>query len=149
MTRTIRLPAFTLDDQFGRTVDDATYRGVPLIVVLGGRDGAVGVAAWTSALRLAIGATSETCVLPVADLGGVPRLLRRAVSRMLPRDAEHWCALDWDGQLCTLLRRKGSAVVAAAFDARGRLRAHMPLDRDQVDAATLVRLAERAMLRSG
>jgi hypothetical protein len=140
-----RLPVFTLDDQFGRLVDDATYRGVPLIVVAGSREGAPGVALWTASLRLAIGDSSDTCVLPVADLGGVPRILRRTVSRLLPRDPEHWCALDWEGQLCTSVREAGSTLCAAAFDARGVLRLVRSLPREAVDRETLVQLVEAAM----
>lgn len=143
----VRLPSFALDDQFGRVVDDATYRDVPLIVVAGAREGATGVAQWTAALRIAIGESSDLCVLPVADLAGVPRLFRRTVGRLLPRDPDHWCALDWDGQLCALLRRADSPLVAAAFDATGLRRLHRALPRDAVHASTLVALIEAARAR--
>ena len=44
MAPPLRLPDFALADQFGREVDTTTYAGVPLIVVVGNREGATGVA---------------------------------------------------------------------------------------------------------
>lgn len=139
-----RLPDFALNDQFGREVVGATYAGMPLIVVVGDRDGASGVALWTSALRAVLGDTSDTHVLPIADLGGVPRLLRRMVSRLLPRDPAHWCALDWDGQVGVRIRGEREALVAAAYGADGKLRAWEALPATDVPSAALVRLVDGA-----
>ena len=140
-----RLPAFVLADQFGGKVNDEAYRGVPLIVVVGNRTGAGGVALWTASLRAVIGPTSETHVLPVADLRGVPRMLRRMVSRLLPREPAHWCALDWDGQIGAPIRREEGPLVAAAFGATRELRVFAALPLDTVDSATLVILVEGAL----
>ena len=139
-----RLPGFLLADQFGRELDEQTYAGVPVIVVVGNREGARGVALWTAALRDVSGEERDTAVLPVADLGGVPRLVRRMVARLLPRDAAHWCALDWDGQLGALIRREHRALVAAVYGADGRLRTWGALPHDAVDRAMLVTLVEGA-----
>ena len=139
-----RLPDFALADQFGRKVDTTTYDGVPLIVVVGNREGATGVALWTAALRAVIGEEGDTHVLPVAELGGVPRMLRRMVSRLLPRDREQWCALDWDGQIGAPIRGTEGPLVAAAYGADRLLRVWFPLPGDTVESALLVKLVEGA-----
>lgn len=139
-----RLPHFQLADQFGRERDERTYRGVPVIVVAGDREGAKGVALWTAALRDVIRRESDTQVLPVADLGGVPRMIRGMVSRMLPRDPAHWCALDWDGQVGAHIRGDHGPLVAAVHGADGSLRAWSALSLDTVERAMLARLVQGA-----
>ena len=139
-----RLPEFALTDQFGREVDATTYAGVPLIVVVGNREGAAGVALWTAALRAVIGEEGDTHVLPVAELGGVPRMLRRMVKRLLPRDPAQWCALDWDGQIGAPIRCSAGPVVAAAYGVDGALRLWTPLPVATVEANLLVTLTDAA-----
>ena len=139
-----RYPDFALADQFGRDIDDGTYAGVPLIVVVGNRDGARGVALWTASLRAVVGGTNDTQVLPVADLKGVPRMLRRMVGRLLPRDPAHWCALDWDGQLGAPIRQGRGALVAAAFDANRQLRVWTALPVETVESDTIATLVAQA-----
>lgn len=139
-----RLPHFQLADQFGHVRDELTYEGIPVIIVAGNREGAKGVAMWTAAFRDVIRAASKTEVLSVADLGGVPRMLRRSVSRMLPRDPAHWCALDWDGQLGARIRRDHGPVVAAAYGTDGMLRVWSALSLDVVDRAILAKLVQGA-----
>jgi hypothetical protein len=144
MTPPARLPEFVLADQFGRELDAATYDGVPLIVVVGNREGAAGVALWTTALRSVINGEGETHVLPVAEVNNVPRMLRRMVRRLLPRDPEQWCALDWDGQLGAPIRGMASPLVAAAYGSDRALRAWTPLPVDSVERALLIMLVEGA-----
>lgn len=139
-----RLPDFALQDQFGREVTVAAKAGVPLIVVVGNRDGARGVALWTAALRAVVGDTSDTYILPIADLGGVPRMLRGMVSRLLPRDLSHWCALDWNGQVGVHIRGEHGALVAAAYGADAELRVWEALPVTEVQSALLVTLVEAA-----
>ena len=139
-----RLPHFQLADQFGRERDELTYDGIPVIVVAGNREGAKGAALWTAALRDVIRSASDTKVLSVADLGGVPRMLRRSVSRMLPRDPAHWCALDWDGQIGARIRRDHGPVVEAAYGTDGMLRVWAALPLDMVDRAILAKLVQGA-----
>ena len=139
-----RLPDFSLTDQFGRELDARTYEGVPLIVVVGNREGAQGVALWTAALRAVIGDDNNTHVLPVAEVGNVPRMLRRMVRRMLPRDEDQWCALDWDGQIGARIRGNAGPLVAAAYSADHALRTWTALPVDTVESALLVKLAEGA-----
>lgn len=139
-----RLPRFRLADQFGRERDELTYAGIPVIVVAGDRAGAKGVALWTEALRAVIRDASETQVLSVADLGGVPRMLRRMVGRMLSRDPAHWCALDWDGQLGARIRGGIEPAVAAAYGADGTLRVWSALPLGGVERVILAQLVQGA-----
>lgn len=143
------LPLFSLADQFGRKLDTATFDGVPLIVVVGNREGAPGVALWTAALRAVIGDEGDTHVLPVAEVHGVPRMLRRMVRRLLPRDPAQWCAVDWDGQLGARIRGTSAPLVAAAYDANRALRTWTPLPVTTVEDTLLVALVEAAAGLSG
>ena len=142
-----RLPNFLVADQFGRERDEETYRGVPLIVVVGDRDGAAGAARWTSALRAEAGDASDVHVMPVADLCSVPRLLRRVIRRLLPRDPAHWCALDWEGQLGAPIRGAHGPLVAAVYGADGVLRAWTALRADTVSRSMVGKLVARAAAR--
>ena len=139
-----KLPNFALADQFGRELGTTTYEGAPLIVVVGNREGATGVALWTAALRSVLGQDSNTHVLPVAELGNVPRILRRMVSRLLPREQSQWCALDWDGQLGAPIRGTAGPLAAAAYGADHMLRVWTRLPGDAVESALLVKLVEGA-----
>lgn len=139
-----RLPAFHLADQFGRELTHEAYAGRAVIVVAGNRAGASGVALWTAALRDVIGEEGDTQVLPVADLGGVPRALRRVVRRVLPRDPSHWCVIDWDGQLGARVRGEHGPLVVAVYGADGALRTWAALPRDTVESGILVTLVEGA-----
>lgn len=138
------LPAFHLEDQFGGELDHEAYTGSAVIVVVGNREGARGVALWTVALRDVIGDERNIEVLPVADLGGVPRALRRMVRRMLPRDPSQWCVIDWDGQLGAKVRGEHGPLVVAVYGADGALRTWAALPRDAVESGILVTLVEGA-----
>jgi len=131
-----------LADQFGRGVDQATYARVPVVLVVGNREGAPGVALWTAALRAVIG--DDTGVLPIADLRGVPRVLRRMVRRLLPTDPAHWCAIDWEGVLGAPVRGAHGPLVAAAYGRDGMLRTWEVLPLDSVESGIMVRLVGRA-----
>ena len=136
------VPSFRLSDQFRREIDATLYAGVPLIIVAGNRQGAGGVALWTAALRAEIGDGGRANVLPVADLGGVPRAVRGLVRRLLPRDPAHWCAIDWDGQVGGPVRGDHGPLVAAAYGADGSLRLWEVLPFDVADPAMRDRLIE-------
>jgi hypothetical protein len=98
---------FRLSDQFGRVHEAAAYRGRPMILVGAGRAGRAAGTAWVETLRgLQPDSAAATAipVVAVADLRGVPRLLRRFVRGRFPDDRREAVLLDWDG---TLARRLG------------------------------------------
>jgi len=96
---------FRLGDQFGRVHDAAEYRGRAMILVGAGRGGRADGTAWVEALR-GLQADSGAAAVPVvavADLRGVPRLLRRIVRGRFPDDRRSAVLLDWDGSLARRL----------------------------------------------
>jgi hypothetical protein len=97
---------FRLRDQFGRVHDAADYRGRVLILVGAGRGGRAAGTAWVDALRGLQPDSAATAAIPVvavADLRGVPRLLRRVVRGRFPDDPRRAVLLDWDGALARRL----------------------------------------------
>ncbi|MGZ8413901.1 MAG: hypothetical protein ACXW05_14320 [Gemmatirosa sp.] len=94
--------AFRLSDQFGRVHDAAEYRGRTLLLVGAGRGGRETGTAWVEHLRAlqdTVGGAPVLPVVAVADLRGVPRLLRRLVRSRFPDDPGRAVLLDWDGAL--------------------------------------------------
>ncbi|MDF1504871.1 hypothetical protein [Roseisolibacter sp. H3M3-2] len=95
---------FRLRDQFGRTHDAADYRGRPMLLVAAGRGGRAAGTAWGGMLRgLQPDSATGVPVVAVADLRGVPRLLRRVVRGRFPEDRRQAVLLDWDGALARRL----------------------------------------------
>jgi hypothetical protein len=99
--------AFRLSDQFGRVHDAAEYRGRTLLLVGAGRGGREAGTAWVEHLRAvqdSMGVVPAHPVVAVADLRGVPRLLRRLVRSRFPSEPGRAVLLDWEG---TVARRLG------------------------------------------
>jgi hypothetical protein len=93
---------FRLEDQFGRVHTPATYAGAPVFIVGAAQGGRATARAWALALTAeleASGAAPRITVLPVADLRGVPRLLRRLVRGRFPKEKGEQVLLDWEGSL--------------------------------------------------
>ena len=102
--------AFRLSDQFGRVQDAADLRGRAYVLVGAGRGGRTAGTAWVESLRALQSDSAGPAVLPVvavADLRGVPRLLRRVVRGRFPDDRRQGVLLDWEG---TLARQLGFDV---------------------------------------
>jgi hypothetical protein len=98
------LPDYQLHDQFGQARTRRDVAGGAALYVRAERAGATALAAWTRALRMALGAPAggDVAVVPVVALPGIPRPFRAAVCRLLPRDPEAWALLDWDRALDAL-----------------------------------------------
>lgn len=143
---------FRLNDQFGQLHDAADYRGRPVYLVGAGRGGRASATAWAAALGpLVRGADGNAgAVVPVADLQGVPRLLRGLVRGRFPRAPGSAVLLDWDGAVS---RRLGfdpaqSTILVLAPSGRPVLRAHT-LGVDTAEAAAFVRHARGAVEDAG
>lgn len=139
---------FRLKDQFGQVHDAADYRGRPVYLVGAGRGGRASATAWAAALGpLVRGADGNAgAVVPVADLQGVPRLLRGFVRGRFPSARGSAVLLDWDGAVS---RRLGfdpaqSTVLVLAPSGRPVLRANT-LGVDTAAAAAFVRRARAAV----
>lgn len=98
---------FRLRDQFGRPAAAAEYRGRPLLLVGAGRGGRATGTAWVEAVRAMQDADGDPSppvpVVAVADLRGLPRLLRRFVPGQFPRERTRAVLLDWDGSVARRL----------------------------------------------
>ena len=93
---------FRLEDQFGRVHTPATYAGAPVFIVGAAQGGRATARAWALALTAELEASAAApriTVLPVADLRGVPRLLRRLVRGRFPQEKGEQVLLDWEGSL--------------------------------------------------
>ena len=136
---------FRLSDQFGRVHDAAEYRGRAMILVGAGRGGRSVGTAWVETLRglqTDSAAAAAVAVVAVADLRGVPRLLRRVARGRFPADRRRAVLLDWDGALA---RRLGfdaerCAIVLVGPDGRAGPRTH-PVTVDTAAARELLRRA--------
>lgn len=135
---------FRLRDQFGRVHDAADYRGRTVYLVGAGRGGRTSATAWAAALGpLARGADGRGgAVVPIADLQGVPRLLRGLVRGRFPRAPGTAVLLDWDGAVSQRLGfdPAQSTVLVLAPDGRPVLRA----DVSGVDTAAAASFVQRA-----
>lgn len=137
--------AFRLSDQFGRVHEAAGYRGRPFIVVGAGRGGRADGTAWVQALRGLQGEGEALAAVPivaVADLRGVPRLLRRVVRSQFPDDRRQPVLLDWDGALARRLAFDPASCTIALVDGGGRTIARTQVA--AVDTAAARELLRRA-----
>ena len=108
----------------------------------GGRD--VGTA-WVETLRAlqddAAGA-GRVPVVAVADLRGVPRLLRRFARGQFPRDRRQPVLLDWDGALARRLAFDREQCTILVVGPAGQI--HMRSTIGAVDTATALALLRQA-----
>jgi hypothetical protein len=134
--------AFRLRDQFGRVHDAAAYRGRALILVGAGRGGRTAGTAWVEALRelQSDSAAPAVPVVAVADLRGVPRLLRRMVRGRFPDDPRRAVLLDWDGALARRLGVSAEECAVVLVGPTGRTHA-------RTRAAAVDTARARALLR--
>ena len=137
------LVAFRLSDQFGRVQDAADLRGRAYLLVGAGRGGRTAGTAWVESLRALQGDSAGPAALPVvavADLRGVPRLLRRVVRGRFPDDRSRGVLLDWEGTLARQLGFDVQQCTIVVVGPSGRVHARTTTAAVDVDGA-------RALLR--
>ncbi|AMW04442.1 hypothetical protein GEMMAAP_05485 [Gemmatimonas phototrophica] len=133
------LPAVTLRDQFdGRTVLSSPP-GRPVVLLASTRAGKDAAARWQRCLQ-DVGATAGVRVVSVADLAGVPRLLRGIIRGVMPSDTAARVLLDWEGTLARRVRGDAAPLVAAAYGTDGRLTGWEALSLEREDPAVAQRL---------
>jgi hypothetical protein len=144
-TRADSVIDFRLGDQFGRAHDAADYRGRALLLVGAGRGGRAAGTAWVATLRGLQSDTTGAAAIPVvavADLRGVPRLLRRVVRGRFPKDRRQAVLLDWDGSLARRLGLDAERCTIVLVGPDGRPAARMsPTTVNTVAARELLRQA--------
>lgn len=137
---------FRLRDQFGRPADAAEYRGRPLLLVGAGRGGRATGTAWVEAVRAMQEADDDPSppvpVVAVADLRGLPRLLRRFVPGKFPRERTRAVLLDWDGSLARRLAFDADRCTVVLVGPAGQVVARsVPAAVDTAAARVLLRRA--------
>jgi hypothetical protein len=133
------LPAVTLRDQFDVLTVLPPQPGRPVVVLASARAGKDAAARWQRRLQ-DVGATAGVQVVSVADLAGVPRLLRGMIRRVLPSDTAARVLLDWEGALARRVRGERAPLVAAAYGADRGLKGWEALSLEREDAAVTRRL---------
>jgi hypothetical protein len=142
-TRDATTVAFRLRDQFGREHDAGDYRGRALVLVAAARGGRSVGTAWVEALRGlqdSVTPAGDVPVIAVADLRGVPWILRRFTRTQFPHDRRQPVLLDWDGSVARRLDldRERCTVLVVGPDGQVETR---------VTPAVVDTLAARAILR--
>jgi hypothetical protein len=137
---------FRLSDQFGRPHATADHRGRAYLLVGAGKGGRAAGTAWVERLRAMQGDSAGAVPVPViavADLRGVPRLLRRLVRGRFPDDPRQPVLLDWDGVVARSLGFDAQTCTIVVVDPAGRPRARETLaDVDTARARAILREAE-------
>jgi hypothetical protein len=136
---------FRLRDQFGHVHDAADFRGRTLLLVAAARGGRDVGTAWVQTLRaltVDTGAVVTPPVVAVADLRGVPWLLRRIVRAEFPNDVRQPVLLDWDGSLARRLELDRERCTVLLVDHEGRVVR-------RITPAAVDTLAARAIWRAG
>jgi hypothetical protein len=137
--------AFGLRDQFGRRHDAASYRGRAVVIVGAGRAGRAAGTEWVQLLRGLQADTSRGAavpVVPVADLRGVPRLLRRIVRGRFPTQPDQAVLLDWDGAVAEQFGFDRERCTILIVGPAGR--AHAQMSTSAVDSVLAREILRRA-----
>ncbi len=135
------LVAFRLSDQFGRVQDAGDLRGRAYLLVGAGRGGRTAGTAWVESLRALQGDSAGSAALPVvavADLRGVPRLLRRVVRGRFPDDRSRGVLLDWEGTLARQLGFDVQQCTIVVVGPSGRVHARTTTAAVDVDSARAI-----------
>ena len=115
---------FALTDQFGREHRRAEYAGGVLVVVGTDRSGSAHVGGWLALARDGLedlDAAGRLPALGVADLRGVPSLVRPVVRAALARAVDRPVLLDWEGRFATAYGFAAGACTVLVADAGGRI----------------------------
>lgn len=91
---------FEIEDQFGREYRASDYGDRVLVILASDREGSRYNPIWGRAIQDAVREEpgfERLAMLGLADLGGVPRLIRGMVRRAFPKERERAVLLDWQG----------------------------------------------------
>lgn len=104
------VPAFELDDQFGKTHAIAFPREKVCVLTVADHDGSKQLESWIAPLKKEYGDTID--FLGVADLTQVPRPLRGMVRGRFKKEMNYPVMLDWTGLVIkTVVNQTGKANV--------------------------------------
>ena len=117
-------PAMTLEDVDGRKRDIPTKSGKWQVWVIGSRDSAKDSAAWGQAVEA--GFKNQLDIVSIAEISGIPKLLRSWVRGKVAREHGRFILIDWEGTLRKRLSLEGPFPHLIVWDPHGErcLQAH-------------------------
>ncbi|HMP82518.1 MAG TPA: hypothetical protein PKA41_07395 [Verrucomicrobiota bacterium] len=90
------------------------------VVLIADRKGAEQIAGWIAPLKEQFG--TNIAIRGIADVSGVPGLLRNAVRKRFQRDHPHPLMLDWTGETCAAFQHQRGVANAIVVDRDGLIR---------------------------
>ena len=117
-------PTMTLEDIDGSKRDILTKTGKLQVWVIGSRDSAKDSAAWGQAVEA--GFKNQLDIVSIAEISGIPKLLRSWVRGKVAREHGRFILIDWEGTLRKHLSLEESFPHLIVWDAHGErcLQAH-------------------------
>ena len=117
-------PTMTLENVDGSKRDILTKSGKLQIWVIGSRDSAKDSAAWGQAVEA--GFKNQLDIVSIAEISGIPKLLRSWVRGKVAREHGRFILIDWEGMLRKRLSLKGSFPHLIVWNPHGEkcLQAH-------------------------
>ena len=116
-----RLVNFEMEDQFGVKYQRADLEGKVVVIIGSDRSGSRYNEQWGVALDSVLQHVTDVTFLPVANVNGVPWLMRQFVRKKLTHDLSMRILLDWDGIISKTYRFKKGETNIAVFSRDGFL----------------------------
>jgi len=115
---------FQMEDQFGEDHRYENYIGKVLIVVGSDRGGSHYNEIWSFAIHDSLEdyqLQDSVTFIAVANVKGVPRLLRGFVRGKFPRQKHHRILMDWEGEFARKYQYEPGATNILVIDREGRV----------------------------
>jgi hypothetical protein len=115
---------FNMEDQYKIKYSHNQFLGKVLIVVGSDREGSQFNEAWSRAILDSLTSfqlEDSITFMAVADLKGVPRLLRGFVRRKFPKNGYHPILLDWEGEFAKAYKHQNGCTNILLFNRDGRM----------------------------
>jgi hypothetical protein len=117
------LERLELEDQFGKLHRNSFPTLRPTVLLAADKRGYQDLEPWIQAVRERFPKTAN--IVGVADVRGVPGLLRGKVRRRFASAENHAILLDWDGAVLAPLRPVKGVPNAYLLSAEGRVKLHL------------------------
>lgn len=114
-----RIEAYALEDQHGQPREVRFPIDRPLFLTLADRSGSRQVAGWVAPVQARFG--DRIRIEGVADVRGVPTVLRGLIRSQFRRQLDYAIGLDWEGRVIDQTRYAGGQVEALVVDRQGRV----------------------------
>ncbi len=115
---------FQMEDQFSEDHQYKDYIGKVLIIVGSDREGSRYNEIWSFAIHDSLKSfqlQDSVTFIAVANVKGVPRLLRSFVRGKFPRQKNHRILMDWKGEFARIYQYEPGATNILLIDREGKL----------------------------